>query len=569
MSVVQLFQSYNDSVYADVRELLAYFGNRWSRILSLGIQAYLGACAGRIVLQCIKVRRKREILKDVPFAAYDRSSFWGSLKAQQQNSHRLLDWRKEVTDGLPVSKVFGPPFGDFGTALMIRDAVNVKHVLKDSFDIYTKTHSRKNPGIFYVNKWLGKGIFTVMHGPQAPDGGKSWALQRKISANIFNRGNFNNLMHNVFAAKAAIFKNCLVKPADEGTKVDFQEMAFGYTMDSISQIFFGEESNSLGGTPSVYGSAYDEAHQSVTEYLMTSMAFLTFTQECLLWPLGGVEGLLWKIHRWCNPTYGKFSKALQTLDFESRRLVEAIRSDPKRAERKELMALFVAQEEKESFSVEFLRDMALNFVIAGRDTTACLLSWVVYELCVSPEVQDKLCLEIDQKLPSGTVPTLKQLSAAEMPYLNGVIYEALRMHPSVPMLSKTATRDDTLPDGTPVPEGTNVQIHPWSMGRDAGLYAKPDVFKPERWMDRGGFSMPDSYEFPVFQAGPRICLGMDMAIFEAKLLISMLFEDYKFELLPGEAEKIRPGRGFTMAVANSDSTSNLWVIPKLRGAVEV
>merc|ERR1712023_248005 len=122
-----------------------------------------------------------------------------------------------------------------------------------------------------------------------------------------------------------------------------------------------------------------------------------------------------------------------------------------------------------------------------------------------------------------------------MPYLNGVLYETLRLYPPVPFDFKECHEDDTMPDGSQIPKGSMVMFLPYAMGRDADMYPEPEKVKPERWIP---FVAPAPHEFPVFQAGPRICLGMDMAIFEAKIAAATLLKRYTFEVAPGEAEKI-------------------------------
>merc|ERR1711972_283159 len=163
----------------------------------------------------------------------------------------------------------------------------------------------------------------------------------------------------------------------------------------------------------------------------------------------------------------------------------------------------------------------------------------------------------------GHVPTFKELSASAMPYLNGVIYETLRLYPPVPIDSKIAQRDDVLPGGIRVPAGAPLFFMPYAMGREAERYPNPLEVRPERWIP---FTEPAPYEFPVFQAGPRICLGKDMAIFEAKLVTCLLLQEYTFELAPGEAEKITYNNTLTMSLCNSklQDSHNLWLLPKRR-----
>merc|ERR1712217_67765 len=135
------------------------------------------------------------------------------------------------------------------------------------------------------------------------------------------------------------------------------------------------------------------------------------------WPLGGSHGLISNLHGALSAKQREFRRAYTVLDTESRRLVAACRADPRKHERRDLLALFMTSEAADTFTDESLRDIILNFMIAGRDTTACLLAWLFYELAVNPEVQDALVEEIDQRAPPGTTPTLSSVAHREMPIL--------------------------------------------------------------------------------------------------------------------------------------------------------
>lgn len=95
-----------------------------------------------------------------------------------------------------------------------------------------------------------------------------------------------------------------------------------------------------------------------------------------------------------------------------------------------------------------------------------------------------------------------------------------------------------------MPAGANVAFLPFNMGRSCELYLEPMSFRPERWIP---FKPPAQHEplewrlsrvnalrFPVFQAGPRVCLGMDMAIFEAKICVVELLRHLRFHMVPGQ-----------------------------------
>jgi len=144
------------------------------------------------------------------------------------------------------------------------------------------------------------------------------------------------------------------------------------------------------------------------------------------------------------------------------------------------------------------------------------------------------------------VLTLDDIKA--MRYLNGVVMESLRLFPPVPSDVKDAAHDSALPDGRVVPAGTRVYFEIFQMGRETDLWG-PDAaeFKPERWAEGSAAMRKTQFEFPVFQAGPRICLGQAMAMFEAQLLIGFLLDRFRFTM-PDPARAATYELGITIAV---------------------
>lgn len=495
------------------------------------------------------------MIEDVPRARYTEAAS-GFLSDLLKNFHRIHHWRAEISEGLPISKMLGYPFMTQGNTLIVRDPIAIRHFLKDAFPKYTKAPPKDDMIFHYLKEFLGEGIFTLSHGVGSPDNGHAWSRQRKVASQIFSRNNFNTLMQEVFQDKAEKLRKSLMLKTEP---VDLQRLFFNFTMDSIMKIFFGEEADSAEGG-SKYGHAFDEAHECFFAHAFRTLPFNTMASMFLPWPFGGYHGLAWRLHDALSPVYRRFKAAKRILDEESERLVRLCREDPNLPKRRDLLALFVQAEEKDHFTTAALRDIVLNMVIAGRDTTACALSWMFFGLATNPEVQQKLCAEIDQKVPPGKVLNVKTLSHTEMPYLQGVFYEALRLWPPVPFDIKAAFEDDVLPDGTKVAKGTSMVFLPWAMGRDSNRYPDPETLRPERWIP---FTAPAPHEFPVFQAGPRICLGMDMATFEAKLCAVELLRYFTFELAPGQAERTTYGQKLTMAVSTGQK-EELWMIVRPR-----
>ncbi|CAE7326622.1 CYP704C1 [Symbiodinium sp. KB8] len=504
------------------------------QLLLKGLLAYSAFGAVQVFIRLIRGWREslkmRDMLADIPSTKGNEEPMsW--LKGMRENWQRVNDWRYEICEGMQICKNVGFRWSSGGHSVICGDPAMVRHFLKDSFDVYTKGDPSENPVFFYLQEFLGDGIFTVRHGTGSEDDGKAWAQMRKISSQIFSRKNFNSLMQDVFVEKAEALRSFLSRPQTQQEAVDLQMGFFTFTMDSIMKIFFGEDSNTVMGKENKYGEAFDKAQSAMRRHMIKSLSFHLISRTFLPWPFGGSTGIARMIWDTLSPTHREFMAERRIINAEADRLVQDCLADPQRDNRRDLLALFLQAQKEQKFTTKFVKDMVLNLIIAGRDTTACLLSWMFYEIARNPDVQKRLQEEIDKKSPAGTPMDLKSLSHNELPYLHAVVYESLRLWPPVPVDSKIAQVDDVLPGGWRVPKGTTLVFCPYNMGRDPDRYPEPQAFKPERWIP---FSAPPHHEFPVFQAGPRICLGMDMAIFEAKIAAVELLRHLSFELKTGQ-----------------------------------
>lgn len=146
-------------------------------------------------------------------------------------------------------------------------------------------------------------------------------------------------------------------------------------------------------------------------------------------------------------------------------------------------------------------------------------------------------------------PTFNQLR--EMHYLHAAVHESLRLFPPVQFDSKFSYADDVLPDGTIVAGGTRVTYHPYAMGRMESIWGHDCAeFNPERWLENGVFKQANPFKYPVFQAGPRVCLGKEIALVEIKTValsllrkfdIQVAMEDPALKFGPGITATIRGG----------------------------
>jgi len=508
----------------------------------------------------------------VPHGEYD--SILGRVPYIMNNTHRLHDFRLDSFKacGFPEVKTIGVvnPILSWRFQLMTADPVNVKYILKDAFEDFDKFPDVGAIQDKAFKEWLGGGIFTQKH-----EGFHKvhWLMQRKTASHIFSRRIFNNNMRLVFLAKAKRLVSLLKQEGHQGAKsVDMQHKFFAFTMDSIMEIFFNKKIDTMGGQVDRYATAFDGAHRSFMKFILSNIPkFLMMSM--LPWPFGGIRaiehslGYAMEIFRKYFSVHSQaLTHYIQVLREESAKLIQARREDPDLEHGKDLLALFMKQRAdalgfqkqqnlggdltstskktkgdlqgtgneqetlKEERFTDALTSIILNMIIAGRDTTACLLTWLFWELSLpkNAEIQDRLFKELEKGYKTDEDLTFSNLNAKNFPYLNACIYETLRLHPPVPFDPKFAVKDTMLPDGTKLPKHAQVIYVPFVMNRDTTRYG-PDAesFRPERWIP---FKQPNPYEFPVFQAGPRVCLGQDMAIFEAKLCTAVLVKNFRFGL---------------------------------------
>ena len=176
-----------------------------------------------------------------------------------------------------------------------------------------------------------------------------------------------------------------------------------------------------------------------------------------------------------------------------------------------------------------LRDELVTFLAAGYETTATALGWTLALLAAHPEVaararQEALSVGADRSaLSADHLPTLT--------YIEQVIREALRLWPPVHTLGRQ-TREPVVLAGHPLPAGTIVAFSTYLLHRRPDLYPQPDRFLPERFATAG--PQPGGrYSYLPFGAGPRACIGGDLALSTLKLLVAGLLARRDLQLPPG------------------------------------
>uniref|UniRef100_K3WMN2 Cytochrome P450 n=1 Tax=Globisporangium ultimum (strain ATCC 200006 / CBS 805.95 / DAOM BR144) TaxID=431595 RepID=K3WMN2_GLOUD len=400
----------------------------------------------------------------------------------------------------------------------------IEDVFKHQFACFPK-------GPFFIDNLkdlLGEGIFAV-------DDTK-WVHQRKTASHLFTMRTLRDSMTTTVQTHTKVLHMILQRAADSDTPMDLFKLFNRFTIEAFAEIGFGIHLGCLDAEKEhPFQTAFDSAQREV---------ILRFFRP----------GWFWKTQRWLGiGAEGRLKQNLKVIDDTVLDIVtkslERRRTNDEPAKgdiEKDIVSLFLDNAirdpgfEANEFDPKYLRDIVVNFLIAGRDTTAQALSWFFYNLSSHPEVVAKIRAEIAAKLPelaSGKIvtPTMEQVQ--DLVYLEAALKETLRLHPSVPLETKHVVRDIVLSDGTFIRGGTTVALPFYGIGRMAHIWG-PDaeVFSPDRWIDAqtGKLINVSAYKFVAFNAGPRLCLGMNLAMLEMKLVVSGILSKFDIELLLGQ-----------------------------------
>jgi len=159
---------------------------------------------------------------------------------------------------------------------------------------------------------------------------------------------------------------------------------------------------------------------------------------------------------------------------------------------------------------------------AGHETSANALSWCLNTLRVYQDIQEKLHLEIKEKIGLEKFPTIEELN--ELVNLECFIQEILRLHPPVALFVSREASEDVPYKGKVIPKGSLVGVFFQIVQTNPDVWEDPLVFRPERWNDKKG---KHKFSFLPFSLGPRQCIGMAFANLEIRLFLVRFLQKYK------------------------------------------
>ncbi|KAK9278476.1 hypothetical protein L1049_028042 [Liquidambar formosana] len=443
--------------------------------------------------------------------------FIGCLPSFYKNRRRLLAWYTDLLSLSPTQTIAVKRFGARRT-IVTANPENVEYMLKINFNNFPKG----KPFTEILGNLLGCGIFNV--------DGELWSTQRKLASHEFSTRSLREFVVKTLEEEV---ENRLVplleSAAESKTDVDLQEVLKRFAFDTICKVSLGTDPCclDLSRPPPPLVRAFDAASEISA---MRGMA-----------PVYAV----WKIKRALN--IGSERKLKAAVDLVHGSVREIIQNKKKKLDQDDdksststdidLLSRLLAAGHDE----EVIRDMVISFIIAGRDTTSAAMTWLFWLLSMHPHAEKDIIDEVIS-LNNGETP-LDFEALKEMNFLKACLCESMRLYPPVPWDSKHAVVDDMLPDGTPVMKGDRVTYFPYGMGRMEKLWGKDRFeFRPDRWFEEPGkeggggvLKMVSPFKFPVFQAGPRVCLGKEMAFIQMKYVVASILR--RFEIRPVRSEE--------------------------------
>ncbi|TVY93097.1 Cytochrome P450 monooxygenase [Lachnellula willkommii] len=374
--------------------------------------------------------------------------------------------------------------------IVTNEPENLKAVLAMNFQDFGLRGRKESFGPL-----LGNGIFT--------SDGMSWKHSRALIRPSFVKAQVSNF---------DIFENHIqslisLLPRDFST-VDLQPLFFRLTLDSATEYLFGESVDSLhvhDGSQETFASAFDYASSEIPKrYRMGPFVAMyrnrRFFESCKL------------LHDFVD-------------GFVEKALTETTKGGEQTEDKGRYVFLYeLAKSTRDPIQ---LRAEVMSILLAGRDSTASLLSLVFFTLARNPRVFAKLRREVDEL--GGKIPDYEMLR--QMRYLKGILNEVLRLYPVVPNNSRYALRDTMLPCGggpdgkSPVfvARGQIVTYCVYDLHRRRDLYgADADQFCPERWE-----SLRPGWAYLPFNGGPRVCIGQQFALMEVSYMVVRILQTFR------------------------------------------
>ena len=402
---------------------------------------------------------------------------------------------------LVPAKAYRQPMCTLGqtrrSIVMVSDPVLVRRIMTEDMHRYPKSDLMQEA----LRPLVGDSIFV--------SGGPVWERQRRMINPAFSHMKVS-LAFNAMRAAVQDALPALDRSAADGEQISLDLLTSHLTADAITRTVFSMPLTSQ--TAHAVFESFITFERSVAQVRLLPMIFGkawadTPQRPEVLDACARIRELLGEL-----------------VDLHAARSTEDIAASMREA-RDDAGVAFTREELIDQIGVMFL---------AGHETTASALTWILYLISMVPEVRERLLAEI--RRVAGDDPVSFE-HVREMGYVRNVFRETLRLYPPITFMPRVALENGRIGERR-VKRGALIMISPWVMHRHLSLWKDPDAFDPDRFSPEREAELPEWGYIP-FGQGPRICVGQAFAHTEAVLMLAELLRRYEFEpLSPGNVRPV-------------------------------
>ena len=382
--------------------------------------------------------------------------------------------------------------------LFISDPVDVRRVLQQNHKAYGKRTVQYDTLALVT----GSGLL-------ASDA-DLWLRMRRTLAPAFHR----DLVDGMAATVRTVTERWIDERPANDHACDLDAAMLELTMQVVSETLLG---GALAGDPQrLVGAVMDALHVVVAKAQT---------------PLSSPES-------WPTRSNRRLRDALRVLDAS---VDEVIRVRRLGAPGPDALSLLIQAHAEGVASTREVRNEVVTLIVAGHETVAATLTWTWLLLAEHPAIESRVVAEAEQ------LPDSRPWAAADLellPVIRAVIDEGLRLFPPAWVVTRRSLEADVL-GGYRVPANTTVIMSPYVVQRDERWWPRPEQFDPERFLGRRDTDTGSGpLRYLPFGAGPRLCIGRDLALLQAPIVIAALAR--RLRMRPLHPERVRPDFGVTL-----------------------
>ena len=367
----------------------------------------------------------------------------------------------------------------------------VKHVLQDNSRNYIR-------GRFYENFKLGIGV-----GLLTTDG-EAWMSHRRVAAPLFHKrwlDGFSESMGESLDTVIEGWRGC----AQNGQPIDIVPEMITLSIGIVGKLMFNED---------------------LTRFANEIGEFTEVAVQAMM-PQGNLHDVL---PPWVpTPHNLRLARTRRAYDQIITAKIDEHRRKPFDGDTLIARLLAAHDEAGAGWTRQQLRDEVTTLLMAGYETTGTGLAWMLYAMSTHPHLLQNLREELDQVL-GGRPATAADIP--NLPYLQMIVEESLRLYPPVWAYPRSAIEDDEI-GGYHIPAGSAVFVSPYLTQRHPDVWENPEAFIPERF-EPNKIAARHNYAFFPFGGGPRKCIGLHVARMHMQFTLAAVAQNFDVDIVPGQ-----------------------------------